>query len=42
MKIDIEQARKRAKELVKAGRVAKLADAQREIARELGFRAGRR
>jgi ankyrin repeat protein len=37
MKIDIGQARTRAKELVKAGRVAKLADAQREIARELGY-----
>ena len=37
MKIDVEQARKRAKELVKAGRVAKLADAQREVARELGY-----
>ena len=37
MKIDIGQARTRAKELVKAGRVAKLADAQRQIARELGY-----
>lgn len=37
MKIDIGQARTRAKALVKAGRVAKLADAQREIARELGY-----
>ncbi len=37
MKIDIEQARKRAKELVKAGGAEKLADAQREIARELGY-----
>jgi ankyrin repeat protein len=37
MKIDIGQARTRAKELVKSGRAAKLADAQREIARELGY-----
>lgn len=37
MKIDIEQARRRAKELVKSGHAAKLADAQREIARELGY-----
>jgi ankyrin repeat protein len=37
MKIDVEQARKRAKELVKSGRAAKLADAQREVARELGY-----
>jgi ankyrin repeat protein len=37
MKIDIEQARKRAKELVKSGGAAKLADAQREVARELGY-----
>ncbi len=37
MQIDIEQARKRAKELVKAGGAAKLADAQREIARGLGY-----
>src|SRR5216117_3252138 len=37
MNIDLEQARKRAKELVKAGRAAKLADAQREIARSLGY-----
>jgi ankyrin repeat protein len=37
MKIDIAQARTRAKELVKAGRAAKLADAQRQIARELGY-----
>jgi ankyrin repeat protein len=37
VRIDIEQARKRAKELVKAGRFERLADAQREIARELGY-----
>jgi ankyrin repeat protein len=37
MKIDIEQARKRAKELVKSGGAAKLADAQREVARTLGY-----
>lgn len=37
MRIDVEQARKRAKERVKAGRVGKLADAQREVARELGY-----
>jgi ankyrin repeat protein len=37
VKIDIEQARKRAKELVRSGGAAKLADAQREIARELGY-----
>ena len=37
MKIDIEQARKRAKELVRSGDAEKLADAQRAIARELGF-----
>ncbi|HEY6887117.1 MAG TPA: hypothetical protein VI300_05030, partial [Solirubrobacter sp.] len=40
-RIDIEQARKRAKELVRAWRAAgtpgRLADAQREIARGLGF-----
>jgi ankyrin repeat protein len=39
--VDIEQARKRAKELTKAwraaGRPGRLADAQREIARGLGF-----
>ena len=37
MKIDIEQARKRAKELVRSVSVAKLAEAQREVARKLGF-----
>jgi ankyrin repeat protein len=37
MKIDIEQARKRAKELVKSGGAAKLADAQRAVARDLGY-----
>ena len=39
MKIDIEQARKRAKELVKCGGAGKLADAQRAVARELGYRS---
>ena len=42
MKIDVEQARKRAKELVKAGSAEQLADAQRIVARELGYRVGRR
>ena len=37
MKIDVEQARKRAKELVKAGAAEQLADAQRVVARELGY-----
>jgi ankyrin repeat protein len=41
-RIDIEQARKRAKELLRAWRAearpeAKLADAQRQVARDLGF-----
>jgi ankyrin repeat protein len=36
-RIDLSQARKRAKELVRAGEVARLADAQRLVARELGF-----
>lgn len=39
MRINLEQARKRAKELVRDGQAAKLADAQRQIARELGFRS---
>jgi ankyrin repeat protein len=37
MKIDVEQARKRAKELVKTGGAAKLAEAQHQVARELGY-----
>lgn len=37
MHVDLEQARKRAKELVKSGRAAQLADAQREVARGLGY-----
>jgi ankyrin repeat protein len=37
MRINLEQARKRAKELVRSGRAATLAEAQREIARELGY-----
>jgi ankyrin repeat protein len=37
MRIDIEQARKRAKELVKSGGADTLADAQRQIARGLGY-----
>jgi ankyrin repeat protein len=37
MQINLEQARKRAKELVRSGRAATLAEAQREIARELGY-----
>ena len=37
MKIDVEQARKRAKELVKSGAADRLADAQRLVARELGY-----
>jgi hypothetical protein len=37
VKIDVEQARKLAKERVKSGQAATLADAQREIARELRF-----
>jgi hypothetical protein len=37
MRIDVEQARKLAKERVKSGQAATLADAQREIARELRF-----
>jgi ankyrin repeat protein len=35
--IDLEQARKRAKELVRAGKAEKLAEAQLVIARELGY-----
>ena len=37
MLVNLEQARKRAKELVRSGRAATLAEAQREIARELGY-----
>ena len=37
MRIDVQQARKRAKELVKSGHAATLADAQRDMARELGY-----
>jgi ankyrin repeat protein len=37
MRIDLEQARKRAKELVREGRAEKLADAQRMVARDLGY-----
>jgi ankyrin repeat protein len=37
MRINLEQARKRAKELVRDGRAATLAEAQREIARGLGY-----
>jgi ankyrin repeat protein len=37
MQINLEQARKRAKELVRSGRAATLAEAQREIARQLGY-----
>jgi ankyrin repeat protein len=37
MRINLEQARKRAKERVRSGRAATLAEAQREVARELGF-----
>jgi ankyrin repeat protein len=37
MLINLEQARKRAKELVRTGRAATLAEAQREIARGLGY-----
>jgi ankyrin repeat protein len=37
MLVNLEQARKRAKELVRSGRVATLAEAQHEIARELGY-----
>jgi len=37
MKIDIEQARKQAKELVRSGQAETLTDAQRVIARELGY-----
>jgi len=36
-RIDLGQARKRAKELVRRGEAPKLADAQRLVARELGF-----
>ena len=36
-RINLEQARKRAKERVRAGEAATLADAQRDIARELGY-----
>jgi ankyrin repeat protein len=37
MQINLEQARKRAKELVRSGRAATLAEAQREIAGQLGY-----
>src|SRR5947209_2446659 len=37
MKINLEQARKRAKELVKAGGAPTLAEAQLRVARELGY-----
>ena len=37
MNIDIRQARTRAKELVKSGAAEKLSDAQREVARGLGY-----
>lgn len=37
MLVNLEQARKRAKELVRSGRAATLAEAQHEIARELGY-----
>ena len=37
MTINLEQARKRAKDLVRSGRAAKLADAQLIVARELGY-----
>ena len=37
MQISLEQARKRAKELIRSGRAATLSEAQREIARELGY-----
>ena len=37
MRIDVDQARKRAKERVKAGLADRLSDAQREVARELGY-----
>ncbi len=37
MRIDVEQARKRAKERVKSGEASTLAEAQRDIARELHF-----
>jgi hypothetical protein len=36
-RIDVEQARKRAKERVKSGQASTLAEAQLEIARELRF-----
>ena len=37
VRIDLEQARKRAKERVRAGESATLAEAQREVARGLGY-----
>jgi ankyrin repeat protein len=37
MLVNLEQARKRAKELVRSGRAGSLAEAQHEIARELGY-----
>jgi ankyrin repeat protein len=37
MQVNLEQARKRAKELVRSGRAPTLAEAQRRIARELGY-----
>ena len=37
MRINLEQARKQAKERVRAGEAATLADAQRTVARELGY-----
>ena len=37
VRINLEQARKRAKELVRAGEAPTLAAAQREIARQLGY-----
>jgi ankyrin repeat protein len=37
MRIDIEQARKRAKELVKSGGANTLSEAQRQVARALGY-----
>src|SRR5581483_2603276 len=37
MQINLDQARKRAKELVRSGRAATLAEAQRQIAAQLGY-----
>jgi hypothetical protein len=37
MRVDVEQARKLAKERVKSGQARRLAEAQRDIARELGY-----